>query len=199
MSLSTPKPTAKRRASALRVLERAERGGRDEAASSDEQPVLPPVEQLAEIFDEDDAQTIRRDLPRMQPRRVEVEVDDADATLKRPVRTAHGRSDTNAAFVGLAIPSVDEEHALAWDEEVEPTIRKSVDEMSGRDSEPVLLVRRSNRPPPSPALELARRNDRRRLLQAALLFALVFVAVTAVTAGIARIVMARSAPTTATP
>ncbi|MBK7399041.1 MAG: hypothetical protein IPJ34_22840 [Myxococcales bacterium] len=210
MSLATPKPArpvpstgpasqrTRIRPSALRVLEQAERE-RESERESERQLELPPVEELAAIFEDDeDMATIRRDLPLMQPRRLEVEVDDADATLKRPVRTQF-TSEVNGAFVGLAIPTVDDEHAVEWDRsEVEPTVRRPLSEMAGElgvgpasDPQPLLLVRRSNRPPPAPArhaLARAKRNDRRRLLQGILLFALVFVAVTLLTAVIVRLV-----------
>lgn len=215
MSLATPKPArpvpstapasgpvsqrTRIRPSALRVLEEAER--RESQVQSAAEPVgeLPPVEQLAELFDDDeDMATIRRDLPLTQPRRLEVEVDDADATLKRPVRTQYS-SEVNAAFVGLAIPTVDDEHAVEWDRsDVEPTIRRPLAEMAGElgvggDAQPLPLVRRSStRPAPaaprsSRALALAKRNDRRRLLQGVLLFAFVFVAVTLLTATLVRL------------
>lgn len=211
MSLATPKPArpapskapasgpvsqrTRVRPSALRVLEEAER--RESQIQHAAEPVgeLPPVEQLAELFDDDeDMATIRRDLPLTQPRRLEVEVDDADATLKRPVRTQFS-SEVNAAFVGLAIPTVDDEHAVEWDRsDVEPTVRRPLSEMAGElapnsDPQPMLLVRRSARPPAAPgrALALAKRNDRRRLIQGVILFALVFVAVTLLTAVIVRL------------
>ncbi|MGZ3422653.1 MAG: hypothetical protein ACXVEF_31220 [Polyangiales bacterium] len=116
----------------------------------------PSADQTTELTDldldgalEEDELTIRRDFAPRSPARVAVDVNDADATWKW---SSSKKADSAGRRVGLDLPALDGEAALAWNrDDVEKTLE--VFALKKSEGEVIALLKPKRRPLPSRPVE----------------------------------------------
>jgi hypothetical protein len=117
-------------------------------SSADSTTELTDLDLAATDLGEEDELTIRRDFAPRSPAKVAVDVSDADATWK----WSSTKADAAGRRVGLDIPALDGEAALAWNrDDVEKT--QEVFALKKSDSEVIALLTPKRRPLPRRPVE----------------------------------------------